>query len=76
MISPSLLALNADHHEIGGFHIGFSIQANPDRKTLRPVTSEDLNTGSCAFSVRAGEHRAAARTHPLPHRAVAAPAEM
>jgi hypothetical protein len=33
MILPSLLALNADHRAIGGFHVGFSIKCYPDGKS-------------------------------------------
>jgi hypothetical protein len=45
MILPSLLALNADHRAIGGFHVGFSIKCYPDGKIAGLVTPKDLNAG-------------------------------
>jgi hypothetical protein len=45
MILPSLLALNADHRAIGGFHVGFSIKSYPDGKIAGLIAPNELNAG-------------------------------
>jgi hypothetical protein len=45
MIVPSLLALNADHRAVGGFHVGLSIQRYPDGKIAGLITPDELNAG-------------------------------
>jgi hypothetical protein len=40
---PSLPALNADDRAISNFLVGLPLKGHPDRKTTRPVVSNDLN---------------------------------